>query len=807
MSLRIHEFLLYAVLVCCSVRNVPLATGQPRQISGCVKDAVTGQAVPFPVISLEGDSSEYLGSMEGVFRIPLSRLPEREYLIKIRAYQYLNAEYKVSEGDSIPVQLHYAHNFTWQHLSLGKEKALITSLRKIRSEINPENEKNFSYQSYNKSVVTSSNIMGLKVYLDNLLRLVSKVRLGRYSMDHHIFLMESAAIRRFRRNSEQRETVISTQVSGISKPPPVSYISGFDALSIFEPYLRIGPKKYISPLAGRPLKRYAFSVIDSVNSPEGLILVVKFNPLFHRRKNLLQGILYVATNPPGIKAFQVWPAFDRESMFSLAQESMLIPSGRWFPKEIRTSFIRDQPGVVRIPLTAVSKTWISDFRYFQDDKASFDEVVFDFQQKNLSGDSVFPAGFRPEKLDSREQNTYRFYREAGSLAAIDRFLNLGQKLYVSRFPAGKFDVIFRDAIKFNDLEGLRIGLGLETNKALMNNFRAGGYLAYGLSDEQWKYGWSFTWLPRDHQSLTFSGKKDLSEPGIFPFAFDRRQYASGDLRNLRISRFDEVRSWSLTWDCRIFKNFNGRISVEAGRRNYLYNYKFSLMPEAIGAGFSEAGLQFCWNPGEQFARIENQLYPVFSPYPIFWFSYVRGISGILPQSFSFNRAEARVQWTRKILGLGDFGFRISAGSQTDNVPYSLLFSSRGSYRDFSLLSYNSFETMRYNEFFHSRFIHVFLTHRFGKMQISTLPFLPYFTLVHNMGWGILQNPEQHLGILAADTRKGFFETGLFLNDLFVIPLSGLDLGVGAGLFFRYGPYRLPSDFDNLVLKFSAGISF
>lgn len=782
------------------------ASAQSPGIRGQVTDASTGKPVAFPILTIEGDSLEFLGDMEGAFFIPLPVQKESEFLLKVRAYQFLNAEYKVHAGDSLQIKMNYAHPFNWQHLSLGKEKSLINRFRKLRRDINPEAERNYSYNSYNKSVISTANLIGLKVYLDNLLRLISRKRLGSYALDHHLFLMESATQVSYRNQSNQRETVVATQVSGINKPPPVSYISGFDALSIFDPFLRIGPGKYISPMAGRPMKRYAFSIIDSVNSPEGLILVVKFNPLSYRRKSLLQGILYLSVNPAGVKAFQVWPAFDRESMFSLAQEAMLLPSGRWFPKVIRTSY-SDQLGGLRIPLTAISKTWISEFRSEDVHSGKFDEVVFDFQHKNLNSDTAFPAHLRPIRPDKRDVNTYRFYKESGTFDGIDRFLNLGQKLYEGRFPAGGLDVVFRDAMKFNDHEGLRIGLGLETNSSLLANWKAGAYLAYGMRDEAWKYGWFLSWLPHENQLVTVSGKSDLSEPGIFPFAFDRRQYSTGDLRNLRVSRFDEVKSFSLSWESRVFRNFNSRISFEAGRRNYLYNYRFALQPDGAGCGISEASVQFRWNPGERFARVESQLYPVLSPLPVFWMQFSHGFSEVLPQSFSFNRAEARVQWNRRILGLGEFGFRLAAGTQTEAVPYSMLFSSRGSFRDFSLLSYNSFETMRYNEFFHSRFVHVFLSHRFGKMQISTLPFLPYFTLVHNMGWGVLQRPDLHIGFQAQDTRRGYFETGLFLNDLFVIPLSGLDLGVGTGLFLRYGPYRLPSDFDNLVLKFSASLGF
>jgi hypothetical protein len=93
------------------------------------------------------------------------------------------------------------------------------------------------------------------------------------------------------------------------------------------------------------------------------------------------------------------------------------------------------------------------------------------------------------------------------------------------------------------------------------------------------------------------------------------------------------------------------------------------------------------------------------------------------------------------------------------------------------------------------------------MQISTLPYRPYFSFIHNMGWGRLSNPENHRFIKVQDMPKGYFESGLFLNDLFVIPLTGLNLGIGAGIFVRYGPYALKGYLDNVAFKFSTNLGF
>jgi hypothetical protein len=767
-----------------------------------VVDAVTQKPIPFPVISCEGDSLEYLGNMEGGLLVPLKK---KEVRIRVRAYQYLDEEMNVKPGDSVKISLHYAHPFTWQNLSLQAEKKLVMQLLRNKSNADPGQEEHYRYRSYNKTLVTTSNMPGLKLYLDNLLRFFTKARMGQYSLEHHIFLMESASRREYVSINRQRETVIATQASGISQPPPLSYISGFDALSVYNPFLRIGTKKYISPLTGRALSRYAFSIVDTIKTGQGKVIVLKFNPLNHRKKDLLQGILYVSTNPSGIMAFQVWPSYEPESTFSLAQEAFLLPSGRWYPGVIRTSYMSDGLGSLRIPVLAVSKTRISDFQTVESDSRKFDEVVFDFRHSNLQSDTGFPAKYRLEPLQVKDKNTYSYYQEAGSLKGVDRFLNFGQNLYEGKFPLAGINLIFRDAIRFNDFEGLRLGLGAETNSRFSEKAVFGGYAAYGGRDEKWKYGLHAARKFNDKQSVEVQWKDDLEEPGIFPLAFDRRQYPSEDLRKFRVSRFDAVKSLSFAWLFRPFRNFNSQISLENGTRRFLYTYRYLPLPAMASIGFSEFKVGFCWSPLERFARLENQLYSISSRLPVFWLQYARGFSGILSNSFSYNRLETKMHWNRKIPGLGDFGVRVSAGIQRAGLPYPLLFSARGSYRDFSLLSYNSFETMRYNEFCYDRFVHVFLAHRFGKIQISTLPFLPYFTLMHNMGWGKLSQPDLHDGIRAKDIRNGFFETGLFLNDLFVIPLSGLNLGVGAGIFIRYGPYGLPSDFDNVALKFSASL--
>jgi hypothetical protein len=774
-------------------------------VLGYARDAATGKPIPFPRITIEGRKSEYMGDMEGNFTIPVA--PGQKGIV-IHAYQYLEAELSYQGEDTLRGLLYFAHPFTFQTITTGPAKGLVRRLLRQRSTMDPRKERKYQYQSYNKLVITTAYVSALKVYLDNMIRFFSPVRMGSLATDHHIFLMESASERKFYDPYRQKETILASRVSGINKPPPLSLISGFEPLSVYEPFLRIGGRKYVSPLAGRPGKRYVYFVTDSIRLDSQMVYLVKFNPKSLRNKELLQGFFYVATKPFGVMAFQAWPAFDRESTFSLMQQCRPLPSGRWFPTEIKTTYQRNRLGSLKIPIVASSKTYIFDQGTIsQPDTQKYSEVIFEFQKEKLLFGKDFPARLRQESLSNRDKNTYTYFEKIGSLKAIDRYLTFGQKLVAGKIPFGKVDMVFRNAVTVNDQEGLRIGFGLQTNESLSRIHQGGGYFAKGLKDQQWKFGLNYQFHLTPKDVLTAQWKKDLAEPGIFSFSFNKQQYSTEQLRTIRISRFDKVNALELGWNHQWAPTVISRVSAEMGRRQYLYYYRYAADSASEGFDIAELGVDVHWAPGEQFARYAQDKFSLGSPYPSFWLQYAQGFGPVSRDAWTYSRFEGKIQWTRRILGLGELGLQVVAGYQTGRRPYPLLFSSRASYRDFSLLSYNSFETMRYNEFVHDRFVSIFFSHKFSKMQISNLPYRPYFTLVHNMGWGSVRNPEKHLGIIIKDSPKGYLESGLFLNDIFVIPLSGLSLGIGAGMFVRYGHYALDGYLNNLAFKFSTSLGF
>jgi len=106
---------------------------------------------------------------------------------------------------------------------------------------------------------------------------------------------------------------------------------------------------------------------------------------------------------------------------------------------------------------------------------------------------------------------------------------------------------------------------------------------------------------------------------------------------------------------------------------------------------------------------------------------------------------------------------------------------------------NSFETMYFNEFFSSEFIYFQLKHGFKRISLIR-KVRPSIVLVSRMAWGSLQKPEQHIGINYKTLDKGYFESGVELNQIFK--------GFGLSGFYRYGPNKLSKFEDNIAIKLS-----
>ncbi|MGB3616753.1 MAG: DUF5686 family protein, partial [Catalinimonas sp.] len=233
-------------------------------------------------------------------------------------------------------------------------------------------------------------------------------------------------------------------------------------------------------------------------------------------------------------------------------------------------------------------------------------------------------------------------------------------------------------------------------------------------------------------------------------------------------------------------------------RTPLYGYRFGESPQTTFA-VTEARAALRWSPGERFVRTALDRISRGTPYPEVWVQRTRGLDGVLGGRFDFRRWDVQVRQRLRVRTWGTFSGQLQGGFAEGELPYPVLYNVPGSFKAASVVTHNSFETMRYNEFAADRYLFLFLSHNFGKLYEGSAFVRPVLEVAHNAGWGGLRRPDAHQGDFRALTQ-GYYEAGAYLTDLVVVPLPGIKVGLGLGVFARYGPYAGETFGDNAVYK-------
>lgn len=190
-------------------------------------------------------------------------------------------------------------------------------------------------------------------------------------------------------------------------------------------------------------------------------------------------------------------------------------------------------------------------------------------------------------------------------------------------------------------------------------------------------------------------------------------------------------------------------------------------------------------------------------YPIVKLQYTRGFAGLLEGDFDYNRIDLNIKKSFYTNYLGRTSFSLMAGYVDSDIPYTDLFNGNGSWRTFTIYAPGSFATMRMNEFLSSRYIALYVVHDFENLLLKRDGFNPEFAIATHIGFGDLDHPESQYNVNFKTMEKGYYESGLLINNL--LNLRIYKIGIGA--FYRFGPYSFSNAWDNVGLKFTLKTAF
>ncbi|MGB3606893.1 MAG: DUF5686 family protein [Psychroserpens sp.] len=375
------------------------------------------------------------------------------------------------------------------------------------------------------------------------------------------------------------------------------------------------------------------------------------------------------------------------------------------------------------------------------------------------------------------------------------------------FPTKFLNIDLKYLFKFNQYEGIRTGLGGETNEAFSEKYRLDSYVVYGFNDHRFKYkiGGGFRVNEDTSTWIDLSYTDDLQETGSSTFLTDSRLFSFFEPRLLNIDLFHK----HITKAISVQHNFSSHLISETelaiSKIDPTYNYVFNVDGTSFrNFDVSTAKLSLQWSPFSTFDNTDGRIEEVKDGYPKFSLQLTQSFKDVLKGDFNFTKVDFR---TVHRFTFNDDVFTeaiVRGGLATGKAPLTHLYHAYPNnitketiLQRFSVAGINSFETMYFNEFFSDRFATLQIKHYVKPFKI-TERYRPQLVLISRMAIGSMHDIDRHQNIDFGILDKGYSEAGFEINKLL--------FGFGLSFAYRYGGYHLPELGDNIAAKFTFNVS-
>jgi len=819
----------------CILFILPLSLISQHSIEGRVVDE-EGKGLPFVNITINKGGRGGTTDLDGFYQL------ESASPIKNLDFSYIGFEAQSLTGPNLEAKAKVVvlieTTTTLGEVTVlpGENPAhrMIENAVRNKEANDPEELDQFSYYSYSKFIVTlnldsidpnidtvmlSDRIDSLKAdQPDSIVKIDSSgFELHQYFSDKHLFFMETLTQRKFKRPRDNEE-VIANRTSGFKNPMFAMLVTQLQSFSFYSDYIGISGGEYLNPISKGSTKRYYFVLEDSLFTETGdTIFTLSFRPRSNTGFKALQGVINIDSRDWAIVNVRATPASEESLPIEITQEYRRFGPHTWFPvsfeADIKLRMISFNKAVPR----AIMRRRL--MRIDLDPKFKFSDIShaeLTIEEKDQAEVDSLLQAFRGDELDSLEANTYSFVDSISEAENFERSLNIFLTLSRGYIPIYYVNLDIGSVLNYNVYEGFRLGAAFETNERFHDRLKLGAFYAYGFKDKAHKYGGHINY--ELHKNLRWQVyaryKSDIFETSGFGLpGLEAQSVFQNNYRRISIEQWDYNQQIRLGMRIDPLPNVQLDLSTLHERLNTVGNYQFlnfSDSPEWFE--FSEVAIGLRYAPAEEYAETPIGKIKLRQRYPVFSLHLSEGMNDYWEGDYNYTRALFQAEYKRLSRGYGETSIRLRAAAVWGDVPASKLFTPSANFRNssdyweatfYSVPDRQAFETMRFNEFLNDRMISLMWRQDFRSTFYKRPGFEPHLEMVHRIAFGTLAKPELHKNIGVKDLKHGYFESGLEFNRLYVSNL----LGLGIGVYYRYGPNQLPEPLHNFAFKLSSKFSF
>ncbi|MCF8369551.1 MAG: DUF5686 and carboxypeptidase regulatory-like domain-containing protein [Bacteroidales bacterium] len=778
--------------------------GQETKIMGIVSDKVTHEPIPFANIYFQGTTIGVTSDFDGNFSID-TKTPTDTLVASVMGYYKKSTIVRKGIFQTINFELEEKNFNLPEVVILAGENPAEILLRKIIANKDKNTKKEFDayqYETYNKIEIDANNISEkfknrkiLKPFKFIFDYVDTSAVNGKTYLP--IFLSESLSDFYFRKDPRsEKEVIKAAKISGIENESALQFLGNmFQQYNIYDNYITIFQKNFVSPIADFGINSYKYYLVDSNYFADKWCYKIMFKP---RRKQELTftGHFWVHDTTYAIKSFELKIAEDANINYIndlvMIQEFEYIEDKYWMV--VKDMGIGDfnvlEDNYTLLGFFGKKSTTYRNFKFNQLLEKKFYSTPTDVvvQDKAYKQEESFWEEHRHEVLTKDEKTIYQMIDTLQNLPAFKTWVDIVETIVTGYYERNKFEFgPYASLLSFNAIEGARIRVGGRTTSKFNEQFRLSGHIAYGEKDDRFKYGIGFLYLPNNNPRRAFGAnyRYDIEQLGNSPNAFREDFFFAALFRRNPADKLSLTNEYKFYYEHEWFSGFINKINFMHKDIIPIGNAKVEVN-NSLGDAYildkittTEVGFEGRFAYNEKFLMSDFERVSVGTKYPIIGFKYSYGIPNAFGSQYEYHRAAIGIRHWFNILNIGWSKYNLEAGKIWGTLPFPLLELHPGN--ETFLFDEYAFNLMNFFEFVSDEYVSMYYTHHFDGFFLNHIP------LMRKLKWrevgflkgviGTLSDANKNYNELPDITHtleKPYIEAGVGIENIFkVVRIDGI----------------------------------
>ncbi len=717
-----------------------VALSQKTIVKGRVIDQSNQLAVPFAPVFFIGTKTGVTTDLDGNFSLETYYSSDTLACLMVG---YNPFKVKIQQGKSQTITMSLVPNTQMTELVINAKDledpaiALIKKVLNNKKINNKEKLDAYEYEAYNKVEFDLNNIkdeLGDKKVLRSVEFIFDQIDTTAEKNYLPIFMTESLSDFYFRREPKfSKEIIKAAKVSGVKNESINQFLGDmYQNFNVYQNDLAAFNKSFTSPVASYCLGFYDYAILDTVVMDGKYCYEVKFAPK-RRQELLFEGTLWIndtsyalkkieaaiteSANINWIKHFKVTQYFDEieKEVWMMTGDELLVDFN-----------LSDK----KMGMYGRKKSSYKNFIINQKRPTEFFQGYTDVivAEGASDHDDTFWDEHRHLKLTKDEKEIYKMVDTLQNIPLFNSVVNI-INLFINGYKViGKFEYgPYYTTYSFNPIEGNRFRVGGRTSNEFSKRIMFDGYAAYGLLDEQWKYGGGFLWVINKNPrfAIDVHTKQDVEQIGQSTGQLRTDNVLTSLFRRNPANKLTMVNEYSMFMEKEWVHGISNKLIFKhrelqpiGGFYQFIEPSAKTLVPNITSA---EMTLSLRWAYKEKYIYGEFERFSIGSNWPIVEFAYTRSISGLFGAEYNYERAQVTLKDKWKFGPFGYMDISSQAGKIYGQLPFPLLMMHQGNETFF--YDETSYNTMNFFEFVSDRWVNLWATYHAEGLFLNKIPVL------------------------------------------------------------------------------------